>query len=95
MDRHFLPALDRRDVLKWGAAALAGRMPFVARPLHAAEAAPNPTRLTAASGRASLVGDTHPATRVFAYDDKVPGPGLRIRQGRPFRIVADNRLGED
>lgn len=95
MERVFPPALDRRQVLKSGVAALAGAIPLAARRLLAAESEPEPGRLIAAAGRVALVGGAHPATRVFAYDATVPGPVLRIPQGRPFRIVADNRLGED
>jgi FtsP/CotA-like multicopper oxidase with cupredoxin domain len=95
MERVFPPALDRRQILKWGAAALAAVGSLPARRVFAAGGMSNPTRLVAAAGEAALVGGAHPATRVFAYDGRVPGPVLRIPQGQPFRIVADNRLGED
>jgi FtsP/CotA-like multicopper oxidase with cupredoxin domain len=50
--------------------------------------------LTAAKGRAPLVGNAHPATDVWCYDGSVPGPVIRARQGEPIRIVVENRLGE-
>ena len=59
---------------------------------------PKPARqftLTAAKGRASLVGKAHPETDVWCYDGGVPGPLIRARQGEPIRIVVENSLGED
>ena len=32
---------------------------------------------------------------VWAYDGKIPGPTLRLRQGEPVRIVVENHLGQD
>jgi FtsP/CotA-like multicopper oxidase with cupredoxin domain len=52
-------------------------------------------RITAVSGAASLRGDDHPSTKVWAYDGTVPGPVLRIRQGEPVRILVENRLEEE
>jgi FtsP/CotA-like multicopper oxidase with cupredoxin domain len=42
-----------------------------------------------------LIGGDYPQTDVWAYDGKVPGPTLRVRQGEPVRIAVENRLGED
>ncbi len=52
-------------------------------------------KLTAAPGRVSLVGKPHPATDVWCYDGRVPGPEIRVRQGEPVRIVVENNLAED
>ena len=52
-------------------------------------------RLTAREASASIVGDDHPDTRVWAYDSMVPGPELRVRQGDRMRIVVENRLREE
>jgi len=52
-------------------------------------------RLTAAPGRVSLVGKSHPDTDVWCYDGRVPGPEIRVRQGEPVRIVIENNLAED
>jgi FtsP/CotA-like multicopper oxidase with cupredoxin domain len=51
-------------------------------------------RLTAKAGVATLTGDGHPDTAVWAYDGTVPGPELRIRQGERVRLVVQNQLGE-
>jgi FtsP/CotA-like multicopper oxidase with cupredoxin domain len=41
----------------------------------------------------SLVGASHPATDVWAYNGTVPGPELRFRQGERLKIAVDNGLG--
>ncbi|WP_246094129.1 MULTISPECIES: multicopper oxidase family protein [Mesorhizobium] len=51
--------------------------------------------LKAAHGRASLAGPDSPWTAVWAYDGTVPGPILRVQQGRPVRITVQNGLSED
>jgi FtsP/CotA-like multicopper oxidase with cupredoxin domain len=61
----------------------------------AGAAVPREFRLVAKPGEAPLVGEEGPRTRVWAYDDTVPGPVLRLRQGEPVRIVVENRLDED
>lgn len=50
---------------------------------------------TAAPGRAPLAGADRSRTAVWAYNDSIPGPILRLRQGEPVRIVVDNRLEQD
>lgn len=52
-------------------------------------------RLTAAQAKASMVGRVQPQTAVWAYDGRIPGPTLRLRQGEPVRITVENRLDED
>jgi FtsP/CotA-like multicopper oxidase with cupredoxin domain len=47
------------------------------------------------AGRVPLIGGNYPKTDVWAYDGKVPGPTLRVRQGEPVRIAVENRLDED
>jgi FtsP/CotA-like multicopper oxidase with cupredoxin domain len=49
----------------------------------------------AASGDAALRGEGQPSTRVWAYDGRVPGPTLRVRQGESVRILVKNELDED
>jgi len=39
-----------------------------------------------------LAGADRPPTDVWAYDGKVPGPTLRLRQGEPVRITVMNQL---
>ncbi|MCI1272053.1 MAG: multicopper oxidase family protein [Sphingobium sp.] len=52
-------------------------------------------RITAAPGRTRLVGPDRPETEVWAYNNTVPGPVVRLRQGEPARLVVENRLDED
>lgn len=87
-------ALSRRNLLRLGGALILARS---ARPAFAASP-PSATRefaLTAAPARAPLVGGGVADTAVWAYDGKVPGPEIRVRQGDRLRIRAANRLAED
>ena len=52
-------------------------------------------RLTAKPAVANLTGSGHPDTAVWAYDGTVPGPTIRVPQGKPVRIVVNNNLAED
>jgi FtsP/CotA-like multicopper oxidase with cupredoxin domain len=51
--------------------------------------------LVARPGFAPLVGGAYPETFVWAYNDKVPGPEIRVRQGGRLRITVENRLAEE
>ena len=83
--------VDRREFLR-GAAALAAA-PLV--PLAAARAdAPRPFALAPRVARVPLVGAPHPDTEVWAYDGRVPGPELRVKQGERLRVVVTNGLPE-
>jgi FtsP/CotA-like multicopper oxidase with cupredoxin domain len=96
MMTHLASAIGRRQLLKLGAAlAGAAALPEAAGRALAAEPSGAERRLTAAPARLPLVGEEHPATAVYAYDGAVPGPELRIPQGRLFAARADNRLAED
>jgi FtsP/CotA-like multicopper oxidase with cupredoxin domain len=91
------PAMDRRAFLAGMTGLMSGFM-TVAR-LRGALAddstAARQFSLTAAPGRVSLVGKPHPATDVWCYDGRVPGPEIRVRQGEPVRIIVENNLAED
>jgi FtsP/CotA-like multicopper oxidase with cupredoxin domain len=77
--------MNRRQFLSLGALALA-------RP---ALSAPQPSRLRIAPARQALVGAGNPQTAVWAYNDAVPGPELRLRQGERLRIEVENALDAD
>ena len=65
-------------------------------PLRRAEAAgTHEYRLVATRGRTNLVGAKYPGTAVWAYNDKVPGPEIRVRQGDRLRVSVENRLDEE
>ncbi|HEY1385022.1 MAG TPA: multicopper oxidase family protein [Dongiaceae bacterium] len=82
--------MSRRSVLL----ATAGATLTVATPWAMRADGVREIRIAAAPGRASLVG-SGPQTDVLAYDGKVPGPTLRLKQGEPVRIVVENRLDQD
>ncbi|MGD9724789.1 MAG: multicopper oxidase family protein [Alphaproteobacteria bacterium] len=84
--------MSRRTLLRSGAglALTVAVSPWAVRAI-----ADRDHRITAAPGRASLIGENRPKTEVWTYDGTVPGPVLRVRQGEPVRIVVENRLAED
>lgn len=89
---HSRSPVSRRSVLLAGAGlALSRAIP----PLPARAAQGGEYKLVAKPGRVALVGEGQPQTAVWAYDGKVPGPTLRLRQGEPARIIVENRLNED
>jgi len=84
-------SVDRRGFLR-RAAALAATPLF---PLAAARAETSkPFALDARVARVPLVGAPHPDTEVWAYDGRVPGPELRLKQGERLRVAVTNRLPE-
>lgn len=87
-----LPLTRRSLVLAGGAAGVASMVPAPLRPAAALEAthtlAPGPARIR-------MVGDAYPETTVWAYDGRVPGPEIRVRQGDRLRIAVTNRLAEE
>jgi FtsP/CotA-like multicopper oxidase with cupredoxin domain len=52
-------------------------------------------RLIPGPGTVPLAGAQHPATAVWAYNDMVPGPEIRVRQGDRIRITVENALPDD
>ena len=86
------PFLSRRTFLAASGAAAAVS---VLRPWRAGAGPISEYRLVAKPGHAHLVGGAYPETAVWAYNDKVPGPDIRVRQGGPVRITVENRLAEE
>jgi FtsP/CotA-like multicopper oxidase with cupredoxin domain len=93
MSSFLQPAINRRALLVGGASLAAAAS--LARPAHAAANSTKEVSLTAAPGRVPLVGEAHPATDVWCFGNRVPGPEIRIRQGERVRIVVGNHLPED
>jgi FtsP/CotA-like multicopper oxidase with cupredoxin domain len=52
-------------------------------------------KLTARPARVPLVGGQQPETAVWAYNETVPGPEIRARQGDRIRVAVENRLAEE
>jgi FtsP/CotA-like multicopper oxidase with cupredoxin domain len=86
------PGIDRRAFLANTASAVIAT--WLPRAAHAT-APIRQTDLTAARGLISLVGPAHPSTDVWCYDNRIPGPEIRARQGEPVRIIVHNNLLED
>ncbi len=85
-------AISRRHFLA-GSAALVTAV----RTQPSAQAAPPAAKhfaLTATPGLWPLVGEGEAETAVWCYDNRVPGPEIRVRQGEPVRIVVENKLDE-
>src|SRR5260370_23966234 len=82
----------RALMLSAGAAAIGSG--FGTR-LSIAGSDPEELRLTAKPAVANLTGSGYPDTAVWAYDGAVPGPTIRVAQGKPVRIIVSNEVGED
>lgn len=81
--------MKRRDFLKTGAVLALAPMTTGTR---AAVRPANEFSLMARPGQANLVGQGNPTTEVWQYGGTVPGPVLRVPQGKPVRIRFDNQL---
>lgn len=92
MSIDFSHPVSRRSLLLAGAGlALAAQL----RSGPARGAAPKELRLTAEPAYAPLAGADHRPTDVWAYNGRIPGPTLRLRQGEPIRFLVENRLDQD
>lgn len=92
MTRFSGPALPRRTLMMTGAAAaLTAVLPLWPR---SADATTTEVRLTAGPGRTRLVPPPFPQTAVWAYNEAVPGPEIRIGQGDRLRVTVGNDLRE-
>lgn len=87
------PAINRRALLMGGAALVAS--PAFGRIASAETAGVKVIEISAAPGRLPIVGRPHPATDVWCYGNRVPGPEIRLRQGERVRVVVWNDLPED
>src|SRR5437870_4795815 len=52
-------------------------------------------RLIPGPAKVPLVGGGHPETTVWAYNELVPGPPIRVQQGARVRIAVENQLAEE
>ncbi len=82
--------IDRRSFLAGGAAVAVGaliRRPAAAGGVKAFELRPRPTRIP-------LLTPPNPETAVWAYNGRVPGPEIRVRQGESVEIGVVNGLDQ-
>lgn len=52
-------------------------------------------KLIPGPAKVPLVGGPHPETAVWAYNELVPGPPIRVQQGDRVKIAVENRLAEE
>lgn len=84
--------LSRRAFLRAGAGFVAATVSM--KPVSAIATAGVEYRIAPGIARARLTGESGPITDVWAYDGVIPGPEIRVRQGRPVRIAVRNLLAE-
>lgn len=82
--------VTRRFLLASGAALTATAL----FPRASIAAASRDIRLRAGPSRAPLVGGGYPDTAIWAYNDSVPGPVIRVPRGELLRVAVENRLEE-
>ena len=91
----FAPALSRRTLVK-SATAFAGGILLPTFGFRSALAAPvREFQLNAAPGKARIAPVPHGETSVWSYNNAVPGPEIRVRQGERLRIAVENTLDEE
>lgn len=84
--------ISRRTLLKGGLGlSLSAALPV--SPSFAQTRDPN-TELVAKPAQVALVGEQYPETVIWSYNEQVPGPEIRIRQGDRLTFTVTNRLGE-
>jgi FtsP/CotA-like multicopper oxidase with cupredoxin domain len=84
--------IGRRTVLRSGfAAAIGAALPLRVRHAHAGDW----LRLEPRPGTARFFGDVGPQTGVWCYNDSVPGPEIRLRQGDRLRVLVENKLPQE
>ncbi|MEC9244771.1 MAG: multicopper oxidase family protein [Pseudomonadota bacterium] len=87
------PTLSRRNFITSALATCA--LPWSAPHLNAAGPSIREFRLRAAPGVAQLFPQAGQKTAIWAFDESVPGPQLRVRQGDRLRITVENELAEE
>ncbi|MDX1605367.1 MAG: multicopper oxidase domain-containing protein, partial [Candidatus Competibacterales bacterium] len=86
------PMLSRRTLLgAWASGALLAALPG-GRGLAASGR--KAYRLQARKATVPLVGPGYPATGIWGYDGRAPGPELRVRQGEPLQVRVENTLDQ-
>lgn len=88
------PTLTRRNLLAGMAGAAAATLLPVRHGLAGAPVVRD-LALRAAPGRSALLPAPRGRTPVWSYNDAVPGPEIRVRQGERLRIAVENGLDEE
>ncbi len=94
MRRLFQHALTRRALLA-STGISAGLLFLLPLPSASHAASSSEFRLRAAPGRVRLLSEPDEETAVWCYNNSVPGPEIRVRQGDRVRIAVENVLNEE
>ncbi len=86
-------SVSRREVLRAGTALAVTAL--MLEPPRASATEATEYRISPGRVRVALKREQGSAIEVWAYDGRIPGPEIRLRQGEPVRIVVENRLTED
>src|SRR5437762_616657 len=97
MNRHNRLGLNRRDLLKWGGAALLGSAANL-RPSAAyaqIKACPTPDPLEILQGACVGGPTSSPPSSTFGFNGTFPGPMIYGRYGRPVVVRFENQLDQN
>lgn len=88
-----LTAMNRRDFLRTGTGlTIAASFPRIGFAEGSRTVAYD---LTVGKAKSLIVGERYPETEVWAYNQAIPGPELRVRQGDRLRVTVQNALDQD
>jgi FtsP/CotA-like multicopper oxidase with cupredoxin domain len=90
IDKNFL---SRRDFLKQVSVLCLPWMGF--KSANADSRIEKVFTLRAAAGQARLVPEPYNETAVWCFNDSIPGPEIRVRQGDRVKIIVENALSEE
>ncbi|WP_209017298.1 multicopper oxidase family protein [Roseibium aggregatum] len=83
--------MDRRSILK---AALLGTASLAAPSFSLARTPDGLFELTAGKGQGRLYGDAGGLSELWLYNDRLPGPEIRVKRGERVRVLFKNTLDE-
>jgi FtsP/CotA-like multicopper oxidase with cupredoxin domain len=86
--------IDRRSFL-CGSSGLVAAAAALPRGACGMASAVKEFTLIASPTRLALVGPPYPATDIWCYGGRIPGPEIRVRQGERVRVLVQNRLTEE
>lgn len=92
MNSRLTNTVSRRTFLQCGASLA---LTTIVEPRIVQASGPAEYRLRAAPAAVHLAGDKDVMTDVLAYNGSVPGPVLRLKQGKPVRMMIENGLQQD
>jgi FtsP/CotA-like multicopper oxidase with cupredoxin domain len=88
-------SLTRRGFLSGAASASALALSGPRASWAAQDPALREFAIKCAPGKAQIVPEQYGQTPVWCYNDSVPGPEIRVKQGERLRLAVDNGLAEE